>query len=51
MNSDELEEAYSDFIDSEYYDKAESELFELIRLAFVSGWNAAKRDNLKIVEK
>jgi len=49
MNSDELEKAFSDFIDGECYDKAENVLFELIRLAFVSGWNEAKRDNLRLI--
>ena len=51
MNSDELEKAYSDFLDGEVYDKAEDELFHLIRAAFVAGWNAAKRDNIKIVKE
>lgn len=51
MNSDEMEKAFSDFIDGEVYDKAEKELFDLIRLSFTAGWNAAKRDNIQIVQK
>lgn len=51
MNSDELEKAYSDFLDGEIYDKAEEGLFQLIRAAFIAGWNAAKRDNIKIVKE
>lgn len=51
MNSNELEEAFSDFIDGEIYDKTEEALFELIRAAFLAGWNAAKRDNIQIVKE
>lgn len=51
MNSDEMEKAFSDFIDGEIYDKAERQLFDLIRLSFAAGWNAAKRDNIHIVQK
>ncbi len=51
MNSDELEKAFSDFIDGEEYDRAESTLFDLIRQAFTAGWNAAKRDSIKLIEK
>ena len=51
MNSDELEKAYSDFLDGEVYDKAEDRLFNLIRVAFVAGWNAAKRDNIKVLKE
>lgn len=49
VNSDEMELAYSRFIDGESYDKAESALFDLIRLAFKTGWNAAKADNIKLL--
>ncbi len=51
MKSDELEQAFSDFIEGEKYDKAETALFDLIRFAFVAGWEAAKRDNFTLLER
>ena len=51
MNSDEHEKAFSDFIDEELYDKAEEWLFHFVCAAFDAGWDAVKRDNLKVVEE
>ena len=50
MNSNELEKAFSDFLDGDTCDKAEEGLFDLTRAAFVAGWSAAKRDNIKIIK-
>ena len=44
MHSDELEEAFSDFLDRHEYDDAEAALFSMVRLAFVAGWRAAGGD-------
>lgn len=51
MHTNEFEEAFSKFLDGEIYDKAEEGLFQLIRAAFIAGWNAAKQDNIKIVKE
>ena len=37
MHSDELEEAFSDFLDRHEYDDAKAALFSMVRLAFVAG--------------
>lgn len=50
MNSDELEQAYDQFLDSCAYDCAESLLFDLVRQAFVAGWYAAKRDSITLID-
>lgn len=41
MESDELEKAFSGFLERREYDEAESALFSLVRAAFLAGWNAA----------
>ena len=41
MYSNELEEAFSNFLDRHEYDEAEAALFSVVRLAFVAGWRAA----------
>ena len=41
MYSNELEEAFSNFLDRHEYDEAETALFSVVRLAFVAGWRAA----------
>ena len=41
MNSNEFEEAFSDFLDRHEYDEAENYLFLMVRLAFSAGWQAA----------
>ena len=51
MNSNEMEYAFSRFLDSEDYDEAEAGLFAIVRLAFVTGWNAAKKDSIRLVEE
>lgn len=38
----ELEGAFSDFLDGGAYDKTEGMLFDLLRAAFVAGWQAAQ---------
>ena len=45
MFSDEMENAFSDFLDGEAYDRAEEGLFAVVRLAFAAGWAEAKRDS------
>ena len=39
----EFESAFSDYLDSESSDKAESALFDIVRQAFAAGWKAAKQ--------
>ncbi len=41
MYSNELEEAFSNFLDRHEYDEAEAALFSIVRLSFVAGWLAA----------
>lgn len=40
MDSD-FEKAFGNFIDRREYDEAESALFDVVRAAFLAGWNAA----------
>lgn len=44
MYSDDFEGAFSDFLDSEEYDKIEEAIFRLARSAFEAGWRAAGGD-------
>lgn len=41
MMSNEFEEAFSEFLDRQAYDEAESALFDVVRAAFLAGWKAA----------
>lgn len=40
--SDELEQAFDNFLSTEEYDQAEDALFSIARAAFLAGWNAAQ---------
>jgi len=42
MQTNELELAFSNFLESRDYDDAESTLFSVIRTAFLAGWKAAR---------
>ena len=42
MYSNELEEAFSNFLDRHEYDEVEAALFSIVRLSFVAGWLAAR---------
>ena len=44
MYSNELEEAFSAFLERHEYDEAENYLYSMIRLSFVAGWRAAGGD-------
>ncbi len=44
MYSNELEEAFSAFLERHEYDEAEHYLYSMIRLSFVAGWRAAGGD-------
>ena len=41
MQNDDFELAFSNFLDRREYDEAENALFEIVRAAFLAGWNAA----------
>ena len=41
MNEIEFDKAFSEFLDSPAYDKANDYLFELAKAAFIAGWKAA----------
>ena len=43
MMSNEFEEAFSEFLDRQAYDEAESALFDVVQAAFLAGWKAAGR--------
>lgn len=41
MYNEKFEGAFSDFLDSREYDRAEGALFSMLRQAFAAGWKAA----------
>lgn len=41
MYSNELEEAFSNFLNRHEYDDAEAALFTIVRQAFIAGWLSA----------
>lgn len=44
METDRFEKAFTDFIDRREYDKAQSALFDMVRISFKAGWQAAGGD-------
>lgn len=42
MKTDEFEFAFSRFLESPAYDEAEDNLFSVVRMAFIAGWEAAR---------
>lgn len=44
MRSDRFEYEFGEFIDGQKYEEAETALFELARIAFSAGWEAAKKE-------
>ncbi len=49
MNEIEFDKAFSEFLDDSAYDKASDYLFELAKAAFIAGWKAAMKSDLKAV--
>ena len=47
MNEFEFDQAFSEFLDDEQYEKTSDALFELIHAAFAAGWDAAMNSDLK----
>lgn len=41
MEFDTFEKAFADFIDRREYDKAQNALFDMVRISFKAGWQAA----------
>ena len=41
MNEIEFDQAFSEFLDDDQYEKTNDALFELIHAAFTAGWKAA----------
>ncbi len=41
MESDTFEKAFADFIDRREYDGAQNALFDMVRISFKAGWQAA----------
>ena len=41
MESNTFEKAFADFIDRREYDKAQNALFDMVRISFKTGWQAA----------
>jgi hypothetical protein len=41
MESDIFEKAFADFIDRREYDQAQNALFDMVRISFKAGWQAA----------
>ena len=51
MNKEiDMEKAFDNFLHGSKYDKAESELFSIVRAAFVAGWKSAGGDPPKADE-
>lgn len=44
------EKAFSDYLDSEEYDRAEEILFSVIRQAFFAGWTASEQNKIRILQ-
>ena len=41
MQTNQFEQAFSDFLDRREYNQAENALFSMVRIAFLAGWKAA----------
>lgn len=41
MESDAFEKVFADFIDRREYDQAQNALFDMVRISFKAGWQAA----------
>lgn len=41
MQTNQFEQAFSDFLDRREYDQAENALFSMVRISFLAGWKAA----------
>lgn len=41
MKHADFEKAFADFIDRREYDKAQNALFDMVRISFKAGWQAA----------
>lgn len=41
MQTNEFEARFADFLETRDYDKAASDLFAIVRIAFAAGWQAA----------
>lgn len=41
MESNTFEKAFADFIERREYDKAQNALFDMVRISFRAGWQAA----------
>ena len=44
MQSNDFEDAFSQFLARHEYDEAESYLFSMVRISFAAGWQAAGGD-------
>ena len=44
MQSNDFEDAFSQFLARHEYDEAESYLFSMVRISFAAGWRAAGGD-------
>ena len=51
MQTNEFEQAFSNYLDNPEYDQAEDALFSAIRAAFTAGWKAAKGEAPEPQEK
>ena len=51
MQTNEFEQAFSDFLETKAYDEAEDALFSVMRMAFLAGWRAARGEAPEPQEK
>ena len=51
MNELKCDQAFSEFLDDDQYEKTSEAMFSLIRAAFVAGWKAALGSDIGVVIK
>ena len=50
MGNNCAETAFSSFLDDQIYDEAEEALFQMLRKAFLAGWEAANKERIFLLK-
>lgn len=50
MGNNCVEAAFSSFLDDQIYDEAEEALFQMLRKAFLAGWEAANKERIFLLK-
>lgn len=48
LDRNNFEKLFSEYIDGDFYDKAEEVLFKLIRKSYLAGWRDCEKQNIKV---